>query len=144
MGRAKTVKDINVLKFPSVLRDRIVSGEFVFPENTQYEYEPMVGYRAIEREDNDFTSVTRKDFSSYAELNVCRRGINKNDPHYYGVSLFANKSSVENALKFPRPNKKIAKGMIYSEAGPVEVNSETEHICWWLYEDVDIEGFSIC
>lgn len=139
-----TMKNTNLLKFPCVLRKKIENGEFVFPESTQYNYEPMVGFRGIERAGNDFTPVTRNDFLSYAELNVCRRGINRNDPHYYGVSLFINKSSVENALKFPKPNKKIAQGKVYEEAGPAEVNSETEHICWWLYDEIEIEGFSIC
>ena len=138
------MKDNNLLKFPSVLRDKIESGEFIFPENAQYDYEPMVGFRGIERAENDFTPVTRDDFISYAELNVCRRGINRNDPHYYRVSLFVNRASVENALKFPRPNKKIAQGKVYAEAGPAEVNLETEHICWWLYDEVEINGFSIC
>lgn len=138
------MKNNNLIKFPSVLRDKIESGEFIFPENVQYDYEPMVGFRGIERAENDFTPVTRNDFISYAELNVCRRGINKNDPHYYGVSLFANRASVENALKFPRPNKKIAQGKVCAEAGPAEVNLETEHICWWLYDKVEINGFLIC
>lgn len=138
------MEEYNYLKFPSVLREKIESGEFVFPENTQCDYEPIIGFRAIEREANDFTGVSRLDFLSYAELNVCRRGINKKDPHYYGVSLFINKSSVENALKFPRPNKKIARGYVYAEAGPVEINYETAHICWWLYDSVEINGFTIC
>lgn len=138
------MEDKNLLKFPSVLREKIASGEFVFPENTQYVYDSILGFRGIERAEGDFTPVTRRDFLSYAELNICRRGINKNDPHYYGVSLFANRASVENALKFPKPNKKLAQGRVYAEAGPAEVNLETEHICWWLYDKVEIKGFTIC
>lgn len=75
------MEDKNYLKFPSVIREKICSGELVLPEN---------------------------------------------------------------ALKFPRPNKKIAVGNIYAEAGPAEVNESTGHVCWWLYENIEIEGFSIC
>lgn len=134
----------NILKFPSVLRDKICKGEFAFPGAALFSYEPIQGFRGIQRRENDFKEVTRKDFMSYAELNVRRRGINQKDPHYYGVSLFLNKESVENALKFPRTDKKIAVGKVYKEAGPAEVNEETGHICWWLYDNIEIEGFSIC
>lgn len=138
------MEDDNYLKFPSVIREKIISGEFSFPKNTCFSYEPMQGFRGIQREIDDFGTVSRKDFLSYAEMKVCRRGIDRKDPHYYGASLFLNKESVENALKFPRANKKIAVGKVYSEAGPSEVNEETGHICWWLYDNVEIEGFSIC
>ncbi|MBD5542590.1 MAG: hypothetical protein HDR00_15630 [Lachnospiraceae bacterium] len=138
------MEDSNCLKFPSVLCEKMSSGEFDFPENTCFSYEPIQGFRGIQREKDDFEAVSRKDFLSYAEMNVCRRGLDRKDPHYYGVSLFLNKESVENALKFPRANKKIAVGKVYSEAGPAEVNEETGHICWWLYDNVEIEGFSIC
>ena len=136
--------DNNYLKFPSVLREKIENGEFVFPENTKYQYSPIFGFRGIERTVNDYTAVSRKDFLSYAELNVSRRGINKKDPHYFGVSLFVNKESVENALKFPRPDKKIAQGYVYAEDGPSELNLESGHICWWLYDNAEVKGFSIC
>lgn len=92
---------------------------------------------------NGFTTKRGKR-NVFATINVCRRGINKNDPHYYGVSLFLNRAPVENALKFPKPNKKIAQGKVYAEAGPIEVNLETGHICWWIYDEVEINGFSIC
>lgn len=138
------MEDKNYLKFPSVIREKICSGELVFPENVCFEYEPILAYRGIERSENDFSAVSRKDFMSYAEMSICRRGINKKDPHYFGVSLFMTRKSVENALKFPRPNKKIAVGNIYAEAGPAEVNESTGHVCWWLYENIEIEGFSIC
>lgn len=126
------------------MREKILKGEFSFPDNTCFSYEPIQGYRGIQRRENDFTEVSRKDFMSYAEMNIRKRGIDINDPHYYGVSLFLNKESVENALKFPRTNKKIAVGQVYSEAGPSEVNEDTGHICWWLYDNIEIDGFSIC
>ena len=133
----------NYLKFPDIIRKKIVCGEFSFPKGTCFSYEPIQGFRCIQRAEDDFEAVSRKDFMSYAEMNINRRRVDKNDPHYYGVSLFLNKESVENALKFPRPNKKIAVGKVYSEVGPAEVNRETGHICWWLYDNVEIKGFSI-
>ena len=138
------MENVNYLKFQSVIREKILKVEFYFPDNTCFSYEPIQAFRGIERSENDFTEVSKKDFLSYAEMNVRRRVIDINDPHYYGVSLFLNKESVENALKFPRKNKKIAFGEVYSEAGPSEINEDTGHICWWLYDDVEIKGFSIC
>lgn len=137
------MEDKNFLKFPSVMKEKIRNGEFIFPEKTLFAYDPILAYRGIQRGENDFRAVSRKDFMSYAERKVSRRGIDRNDPHYFGVSLFLNRESVENALKFPRPDKKIAVGKVYAEAGPAEINDVTGHICWWLYDNVEIKGFSI-
>ena len=134
----------NYLKFPSVIYEKLCKGEISFPPDTRFDYEPIQSFRGITREINDFSAVTKKDFLSYAEMNVHRRGIDVNDPHYYGVSLFLNKESVENVLKFPRKNRKIAVGNVYPQAGPSEITEETGHICWWLYDNVEIEGFTIC
>lgn len=136
--------DDNYLKFPSVMKEKICNGEIVFPDNICFVYEPITAYRGIQRKEDDFSAVSRADFKSYAEMNIRRRGVNTKDPHYFGVSLFLNKESVENALKFPRLDKKIAVGKVYSEAGPSELNGDTGHVCWWLYDNVEIEGFSIC
>ena len=137
------VEDSNYLKFPSIIKEKICNGEFVFPDNTVFAYQPILAYRGIQRKANDFTEVSRKDFMSYAEMKVRRRGVNTADPRYYGVSSFLNKESVENALKFPRTDKKIAVGKVCSEAGPAEINEYTGHICWWLYDNIEIEGFLI-
>ncbi|WP_347223798.1 hypothetical protein [Bacteroides congonensis] len=144
MDKYYTMKDNNYLKFPSVIRDKLCNGEFAFPAHTQFAYDPILAYRGIRRDEDDFTAVSRKDFESHAERKIRRRGINQKDPHYFGVSLFLHKESLENALNLPRPNKKIAVGNVYAEAGPAEVNESTGHVCWWLYDKVDINGFSIC
>ena len=142
--KLSTMTNENYLKFPSVLREMVCNGEIIFPNNAYFVYEPILAYRGIQRERDDVSAITRADFMSYAEKNIRRRCIDKKDPHYYGVSLFLNKASVENALKFPRVDRKIAVGHVYSEAGPAEVNEATEHVCWWLYENVKIQGFEIC
>lgn len=139
-----TIKDDNYFKFPSVIREKMQKGECVFLEHTCFEHEPFVAFRGIERCADDCSVVSRKDFKSHAERKLRRRMINRNDPHYFGVSLFLNKESVENALSFARPNKKIAMGSVYSEAGSAEINDATGHVCWWLYDGIEIEGFTIC
>lgn len=142
--RQYTMEDENYLKFPSVLKEKISNGEIIFPDTAYFVYEPILAYRGIQRDESDFSMVSRADFRSHAERKLRRRGMNRNDPHYFGVSLFVNKASVENALNFPNPKKKIAVGHVYSEAGPAEVNDTTGHVCWWLYDNIEIKGFSIC
>lgn len=44
-------------------------------------------------------------------------------------------------MKFPNPRKKIARGYVYREAGPQE--TKEDHVCWWLYDKVKIEGYSL-
>ena len=138
------MEDANQFKFPSILMNKIDSKEFEFPVGTLFSYEPIAAYRAITRKDGESPDITRTDFMSYAELGKKGRSIDINDPHYYGVSLYKDKKLLENALKFPRPNWKVAEGMVYFEGGPIDVNEKTEHICWWLYDNIEIKGFSIC
>ena len=38
------------MKFPVVLRDKLLSNEIEFPANTEFEYEKLLTYRAVERE----------------------------------------------------------------------------------------------
>ena len=133
-------------KFPSILKDRLKNGEFFFPACTQYEYTPIKAYRGIARDTGDFSPVTRDDFRSYAEMKKRKtRGckVDRSSPQYYGVSFFTQKERVENVLAFPNPKKKIIYGEIFCAGGPCLVNDETEHVCWWLYENTDISGVNI-
>lgn len=63
------------------------------------------------------------------------------DPHYYGVSSFLKKEIVEQKMKFPNPKKKMAVGYVHSESGPQD--TKDQHVCWWLYEDADVNGFKL-
>ena len=137
------IRTINYDKFPAVLKEKIQSERPWFPENTLIDYPDIVAYRAIERDDDDFSDVTRDDFRSFAELGIHRRLIDEEDKHYYGTSLFENINCLRNALKFPKPKKKIAKGKVYSEGGPIDRNGSTTHVCWWMYEDTSVSGFTI-
>lgn len=134
------------LKFPAILRDKLKSGEIVFPDSTEYQYEPIHAFRGVDRDTDDYHAVDRSDFKSHAERGIKKvrgRSIDTSVPEYYGVSLFRKPEPVENALHFPNPKKKMAHGFVYAEGGPQLTNSETEHVCWWLYLDTDLRGFSI-
>lgn len=142
------IMDILVEKFPEVLCKKIKSREIILPEGTKYNYNKIYTYRAIARNEDDFTAVSRDDFKSYFELakkpKKMPRGVKiENRPDYYGVSTFLNKESVEQIMKFPNPNKKIAAGYVYCEGGPQYTNEEKQHVCWWLFEDADISGYKL-
>ncbi|MGJ0680244.1 hypothetical protein ACR742_02635 [Flavonifractor plautii] len=99
------------MKFPCVLRDKLLNGELHFPPNTRFAYEKIFTYRAVERKKEDFSPITREDFRSYFELGKKPkpRGVKRDilaDPTYYGVSSFLNQKRVEQLMKFPNPNKK--------------------------------------
>ena len=131
------------MKFPSILREKLESGEIEFPDDIEVEYEPILAYRGIDREKDDVTPVSETDFQSYASLKrKLRRGMRKG-ADYYGVSLFQTETAVRNALKFPRPNKKIAKGYVVQEGGPQQTKEETQHICWWLYDNFNAFDFLV-
>lgn len=126
------------LKFPSVFKEKLRSGEIQFPPDTKVQYESRIAYRGIEREEADNTPVNRSDLRSYAELGKKRapRGgrYDANSPNYYGCSLFLNRAMVENRMKLPRAGWKLANICVKEEGGPIQLNEDTQHLCWWLYE----------
>lgn len=135
------------LKFPVVLRDKLLQNEIEFPDSTQFEYDDLITYRAVERNTEDYSEVTLNDFKSYFELGKSPkrvRGLPKDitkDPHYYGVSSFLKKEIVEQQMKFPNPRKKLAVGNVYSAGGPQHTTDQ--HVCWWLYKDADVSCFKL-
>lgn len=135
------------LKFPAVLRDKLLQNEIEFPDGTQFEYGDLFTYRAVAREVGDHSEVTSADFKSYFELGKMPkkpRGMKADlmkDPHYYGVSSFLKREIVEQQMKFPNPKKKLAAGYVYSTGGPQI--TEDSHVCWWLYEGTDVSGFKL-
>ena len=56
------------MKFPVVLRDKLLNGEIELPDSALIEYESVLTYRAIERKAEDHREITRDDFKSYFEL----------------------------------------------------------------------------
>ena len=63
-------------------------------------------------------------------------------PEYYGVSLYEDKSQLMLRLRLPQKDRKIVKGNVYSDGGPI-LKGQNTHICWWIYENVDLSGFEI-
>lgn len=138
------------LKFPVVLREKLLNHEIEFPECTQFSYEKLYVYRAVKREEDDFHDITLEDFYSYAQLGQTPkkkpRGSCedlKKDPHYYGTSSFLDRKMVEQIMHFPNPHKKMAEGYVYQEGGPQHTELNKGHVCWWLYENADISNFKI-
>ena len=135
------------LKFPAVLRDKLLNNEIELPETTQFEYDDLFTYRAVERKVDDYREVTLEDFRSYFELRKTPktpRGMSGDftkDPHYYGVSSFLKREIVEQKMKFPNPKKKMEAGYVYSGGGPQNANDQ--HVCWWLYDGADVSGFKL-
>lgn len=136
-------------KFPVILRQKLIRNEISFPHNTKFQYEPIKVYRAIERTENDYTSVSRNDFKSYFELGKnpknmrgTRQDLEKN-PCYYGVSTYMSEEPIIQQMHFPNPKKKMAEGYVYMEGGPQQTRLHDGHICWWLYTDADVSGFAI-
>ena len=142
--------DVDTLaeKFPMVLKEKIKNRELIFPEETKYEYNPILTYRAISREKDDFTEVTRADFKSYFELGKAPkkkpRGVKiEKIAEWYGVSSFLRKEIVEQKMSFPNPHKKMAVGYVTCEGGPQYTNLKEYHVCWWLFENADVSGYKI-
>jgi hypothetical protein len=134
----------NLDKFPVILRDKLKVKDIRFPEGTLFDYESILAYRMIIRESNDTSCFSRKDMQSYAEQGKTRIGVKQIDttsPMYYGVSLFKTIDKVNQTFNLPKPDKKVAQGHIYKEGGPQY--TKDVHVCWWLYDDVDLSGFEI-
>jgi len=139
-------KEVNYEKFPAILKKKLEAGVISFPPETKFTYNSMIAYRAVARNIDDFSPVSRKDFKSYAEegrKRTRKQLIDENNATYYGTSLFLERGIVENIMKFPNPNKKIACGSVSQEKGPCLVNEETKHVCWWLFDNVCLDDFKI-
>lgn len=135
-----------LMKFPVMLRSKIEEKEIEFPDKTEFNYDDICAYRCITRKKSDYSAVTREDFCSNAELG---RKVIKGEsrdlekvPEYYGVSLYQDKKELIIRLSLPQKNRKIVKGSIYQQGGPI-LKGHNKHICWWLYENADVSGFEI-
>lgn len=135
------------MKFPAVLRKKLLDKEIEFPNGTLFEYEKISAYRCVMREHNDNSEITLQDFKSYFELKKkpkSPRGIPVDftkRPDYYGVSVSTNIEELKQKMHFPRPSLKMAKGYVSSEGGPQWTNES--HVCWWLYENADVSSFKL-
>ena len=148
MVEIKMTNEELYLKFPEILRGKLLNKEIKLPDSTEFEYPRIYTYRAVERKDGDNREVTMEDFKSYFELGKTPkkkpRGVVQdytNDPHYYGISSFLKRERVEQIMKFPNPNKKLAAGYVYCEGGPQSTCDG--HVCWWLYEEANVSEFKL-
>ncbi len=62
------IDDEICLKFPVVLRDKLLKKEIELPDTVSFDYEPVLVYRAVERKKEDDTPIQAEDFKSYYEL----------------------------------------------------------------------------
>lgn len=135
-----------LMKFPVMLRCKLEEKEIEFPDKTEFNYDDICAYRCITRKKADYSAVTREDFQSNAELGrTTIKGESRNlekIPEYYGVSLYQEKKELIIRLRLPQKNRKIVKGNIYQQGGPM-LKGQNDHICWWLYENADVSGFEI-
>lgn len=150
MEDKRSETDKLLLKFPAAMRQKFVEKDITFPDETLFEYKPVLVYRAVERKENDFRNVTNDDFKSYFELGKTPKKSPRGkkvdwevDPHYYGVSSYIDEKIVKQLMKFPNPNKKMAVGYVVQGGGPQETNLVTKHVCWWLYDTYEVTGFKL-
>lgn len=145
--RPMEIPENTCMKFPAVLRDKLLTGTVRLPENTLFQYKKLLAYRAVERRADDHHEVTSEDFRSYFELGKSPKKMRgtasdiASDPHFYGVSTSLRREIVEQQMKFPNPRKKMAVGYVYQEGGPQ--HTKDFHVCWWLYEGADVSGFKL-
>lgn len=130
-------------KFPVILQSKLINGELTFPSKTKFIYEPILAYRVICRDKDDYSPVRREDLNSYYENKIIPRGCNVDRGiSYYSASLYKSFDMLKQSFKFPRPSKKLARGYVHMKGGPQYTDRKT-HIDWWLYENAEIDGFEI-
>ena len=125
-------------RFPTVLKDALISEKVRFPNSLQCEYEELCVFRGV-RYTATKTAIDKSDFLSYVELKKINPMIAADDSkiNNYSCSLFMNIDELHQLTKFPNKNKAIAKGRIRSKFGPIIINEETSHIDLFLYDNVD-------
>ena len=46
-----------------------------------------------------------------------------------------------NIQSLNKPERKIARGTVHSDGGPICRREKDSHVCWWLFEDADVSSF---
>ena len=135
------LEDTLIDKFPAILKEKIRNKEFEFPDDTQFEYNDFYAYRCFFRDEDDNTPINREDFRSHAELGKILRGRGSKKPEYLGTSLFRTVEELNNIQSLNKPEKRVARGKVFSNGGPILINYSKEHVCWWMFEDVDLSSY---
>lgn len=135
-----------LMKFPVIFREKLINKEIELQDNVEFEYDDIQAYRCVDRKKGDNSEISREDFKSNAEKG--RKNIRgetgdvEKKPEYYGVSFYEDKAQLVLRLRLPQKNRKIARGYICREGGPI-LRGHNTHVCWWLFEDADVSGFEI-
>ena len=125
-------------RFPTILKDALVSGKVMFPNSLQREYEELCVFRGVKYTAQK-TEIDKSDFLSYIELKKKSPMLVADDSKIssYSFSCFLNMDEMRHQTKFPSKNKAIAKGVIKKEFGPIDINEDTSHVDLFLYDNVD-------
>lgn len=125
-------------RFPRILRDALISEKVSFPDSLQHEYEELCVFRGVKYTETK-TAIDKSDFLSHIERQKNNPMIVADDRKIssYSCSFFKNMEEMHQQTKFPTKNKAIAKGVIKSEFGPIDINEETSHVDLFLYDNAD-------
>lgn len=127
-------------RFREVLQRCLDEGKVQLPSNVIWDYEELHDvYRGVKITTTK-NAITQEDFDAQAEIPQVssRSGFNQNDISNYGCSFFDNLDMINLALHMPRKNKRVAKGILKKENGPIL--KEGSHIMCFLYEGAHIEN----
>ena len=126
-------------KFREVLQRSLEAGEVQLPEGLLWEYDDIQEAYRVVRITSDKTEITPEDFDAQAEKPqiVCRSDFDRSDIGNYGCSFFDNVDMINIVLHMPRKNRRIAKGAIRQEFGPIIIDGA--HIMCFLYSDAHME-----
>lgn len=132
-------------RFPITLKSALLSGRVKFPDSLQREYNDLCVYRGV-KYTAEKTVIDRTDFLSNVERKKESPLVVADDSKIssYSCSCFLNIDEMRIQAKFPRKSKAIAKGVIKSEFGPIDINEDTSHVDLYLFDNVDpSSGFEV-
>lgn len=109
-------------KFPTVLKNALISGKISFPTSLQREYSDLEVYRGV-RYSKTKTIIDTSDFASNIERKLKNPMVvaDENNISSYSCSCYMKIEAMHIYAKFPRKNSAIAKGIIKKEFGPIDI-----------------------
>lgn len=132
-------------RFPTVLKNALITGTVKFPSSIQQEYTELTVYRGVSYSEKK-TVIDKSDFFSNIERNIKNPmvPVDYENISDYSCSCYLKIDELRMRAKFPRKNKAIAKGFIKKEFGPIDINRDTSHVDLYLFDEADpSEGFEV-
>jgi hypothetical protein len=126
-------------RFRRVLQNALEKGVTLIPNDMIWIYDDIVYvYRAVKITEGK-QEITIEDFIPQAEIPSIanRSSFDEADIENYGTSFNTDLEMLNIILHMPRRNKRIAKGTLKMEYGPIVIDES--HIMCFLYEDAHIE-----